>query len=216
MIAAKIVESMGDAAFAARPQGGIIAWNKAAERLLGFRDCDVLGRPCYQVLAGRDVFGNQFCGETCALVKMALKRKAIEHFEVLYRHRSGRVVPIGISIVVIPNGAPSEVDLIHVLSSRRVEPGKDRRGTGKNPRFDSLDLPWHEPSASRESGDVRLTRRETEVLRLMGEGFSTRAIAGQLDISVATVRNHIQSILTKLEVHSRLEAISVARRCGLL
>jgi PAS domain S-box-containing protein len=216
MIAAEIVESMGDAAFAARPQGGIVAWNKAAERLLGYRDCDVLGRPCCQVLAGRDMFGNQFCGENCALVQMALHRKAIEHFEVLYRHRSGKVVPIGVSILVVPNGAPSKLDLIHLLSSRGVELAKDGRVTGQNPRFDTAGVPGNEYLASQSSSQVCLTRREIEVLRLMGGGFGTRAIAAQLTISVATVRNHIQSILEGLEVHSRLEAVSVARRRGLL
>ena len=216
MIAAEIVESTGDAAFAARPQGGIVAWNKAAERLLGYRDCDVLGRPCDQVLAGRDVFGNQLCSERCALVQMALDRKAIEHFEVLYRHRSGRVVPIGVSIVVVPNGAPANVDLIHLLSPTRVEPTKGRRGTGRDPRFDTAGFPGNKRLSSQKSSRGCLTRREMEVVRLMGDGFGTRAIAAHLNISVATVRNHIQSILKGLEAHGRLEAVSVARRRGLL
>ena len=88
MIAAEIVEGMGDAAFAARPQEGIIAWNEDAQRLLGYRSSDVLGRPCHQVLAGRDVFGNEFCCESCALVRMAQSREAIARFDV--RYRSGR------------------------------------------------------------------------------------------------------------------------------
>jgi len=216
MIAAEIVAGMGDAAFAARPQEGIIAWNEAAERLLGYQSSDVLGRPCHQVLAGRDVFGNEYCSESCALVRMAQRRESIARFEIRYRHQSGRVVLVGVSIVVIPNGSPSKVDLIHVLDCRRLEGAKDRRGSGRDSQFRDHDQRGHESSPSRDVSTVQLTRREIEVLRLMGEGFGTRAVAGQLGISVATARNHIQNILTRLEVHSRLEAVSVARRCGLI
>jgi len=51
-----------------------------------------------------------------------------------------------------------------------------------------------------------LTEREYEVLRLLTEGHSNSVIAERLWISVSTVRTHVQSILTKLQVHSRIEA----------
>jgi two-component system nitrate/nitrite response regulator NarL len=46
----------------------------------------------------------------------------------------------------------------------------------------------------------------------MTEGLNTAAIAGRLAVSPATVRNHVQSILGKLGVHSRLEAVAFAAR----
>ena len=54
--------------------------------------------------------------------------------------------------------------------------------------------------------------REDEVLRLLAEGLDGFAISEKLFISPATVRNHVQHILTKLEVHSRLEAVTLALR----
>jgi DNA-binding NarL/FixJ family response regulator len=54
------------------------------------------------------------------------------------------------------------------------------------------------------------------VLNLTRDGASTRVIAAGLRVSGATVRNHTQSILRKLGVHSRLEAVAVATRRGLL
>jgi DNA-binding NarL/FixJ family response regulator len=60
-----------------------------------------------------------------------------------------------------------------------------------------------------------LTKREREVLRLLAEGVSTREIARRLHIAAHTVRSHIQSVFAKLEVHSRLEAVAIARRTGL-
>jgi DNA-binding NarL/FixJ family response regulator len=61
-----------------------------------------------------------------------------------------------------------------------------------------------------------LTERELEVLRLLGRGASTDEIVDALNISVHTVRNHIRNILTKLNARSRLEAVTVATRIGVL
>jgi|SRR5262245_24026035 len=56
-----------------------------------------------------------------------------------------------------------------------------------------------------------LTPRQGEVLRLLEHGRSTEQIAGDLHLSVETVRNHIRHLLRALGVHSRLEAIALAR-----
>jgi DNA-binding NarL/FixJ family response regulator len=58
----------------------------------------------------------------------------------------------------------------------------------------------------------RLTSREWEVVDLMGEGASTRSIADRLVLSQATVYSHVKSVLRKLGVHSRLDAVSAAAR----
>jgi len=62
----------------------------------------------------------------------------------------------------------------------------------------------------------RLTPREKEVLRLMAEGFPSRAIAAELGISYTTVRTHIRGLGSKLAVHSKLEAVVKARELGLI
>jgi DNA-binding NarL/FixJ family response regulator len=61
-----------------------------------------------------------------------------------------------------------------------------------------------------------LTEREREVLALVAEGLSNAAIAERLTVSVHTVRNHIASLSGKLGAHSKLEALSIAVRRGLL
>lgn len=57
-----------------------------------------------------------------------------------------------------------------------------------------------------------LSPREREVLELLVEGHSTAKIAATLSIAVATVRNHVQSVIIKLRAHSRLEAVAIAIR----
>jgi DNA-binding NarL/FixJ family response regulator len=61
-----------------------------------------------------------------------------------------------------------------------------------------------------------LTQREHQVLTLLVEGRSTALIAQHLVISFATARNHIQSIITKLGGHSKLEAVAIALREGIV
>jgi two-component system nitrate/nitrite response regulator NarL len=71
--------------------------------------------------------------------------------------------------------------------------------------------------ATREASDLGrfLTNREREVLEHMVRGESGRHLARQMNISYSTARTHIQNILAKLGVHSRLEALAFAIEHGL-
>lgn len=62
----------------------------------------------------------------------------------------------------------------------------------------------------------QLTPRERDVLGLLVQGANGQAVGAALGISRNTVRTHVQSILTKLQVHSRLEAATFAVRHGLV
>ena len=61
-----------------------------------------------------------------------------------------------------------------------------------------------------------LSEREREILRLIAAGLSTDEIAEELVIVVGTVRNHIKHIYSKLDAHSRLQAVESARTLNLL
>ena len=64
--------------------------------------------------------------------------------------------------------------------------------------------------------EVRLTAREREVLSNPALGWETRYIAEGLGVSWYTARNHIENLRTKLGASSRLEAVMVATRLGIL
>ena len=63
---------------------------------------------------------------------------------------------------------------------------------------------------------MTLTQREREVLRYVAYGLTNRQIAQQLVVSVATIQNHVHSILEKLEVSNRTMAVVVAQHRDIL
>ena len=67
-----------------------------------------------------------------------------------------------------------------------------------------------------EAPDAPLTPREIEVLRLLAEGLANKNIAWKLNISEHTVKFHIASIFTKLNVSSRAEAVAIGIRQGVI
>ena len=67
-----------------------------------------------------------------------------------------------------------------------------------------------------ETPDAPLTPREIEVLRLLAEGLANKNIAWKLKISEHTVKFHIASIFTKLNVSSRAEAVAIGIRQGVI
>lgn len=69
-------------------------------------------------------------------------------------------------------------------------------------------------SAESPPRDAELTARESDVLRLLGEGYANKAIASELGISERTTRTHVSRILAKLELTSRTQAALWIARSG--
>jgi DNA-binding NarL/FixJ family response regulator len=65
-------------------------------------------------------------------------------------------------------------------------------------------------------GNIPLSRREEEVLRLVAEGLTNKEIARQLTVSENTVKTHVTSLFNRLGVDSRARAVAVAASEGLL
>ena len=136
--------------------------------------------------------------------------------ELDVRAESGETIPASFSIVVLPGPRSPQYTMIHFLE--RVD--RQREASALIRR---ILTEQHAPQVSSSTGgdapsapSPTLTPRELQILRLLAEGASTRDIADSLYISVATARNHVQNILRKLDVHSKLEAVSRALRTHLL
>lgn len=79
-----------------------------------------------------------------------------------------------------------------------------------------LDTPFPVPPTAPSSEKPALTPRQFEVLDLLSQGLTNKAIGRRLELSENTIRIHVQAILVALEVDNRSEAAFAARRRGLI
>jgi DNA-binding NarL/FixJ family response regulator len=79
---------------------------------------------------------------------------------------------------------------------------------------------WVLPSVERQFTDrtlrKELSARELEILKLLARGLTNREIAGVFNLSASTVKNHVNNLLTKLEVADRTEAVSFCLARGIV
>lgn len=80
----------------------------------------------------------------------------------------------------------------------------------------TLNLLRQNPQQSPTNDDTNLTEREVEVLEQLSTGLPYTAIAEKLFISPSTVRRHIENIYKKLQVHSKVEAVTLARHKNII
>jgi PAS domain S-box-containing protein len=197
------LQAAGDGALAATPDGRILLWNRAAERLLGYTSEEAVGRSCWDLLSGRAVTGERVFTRECPVRNAAARGQAVESFDMRSRTKNGQPIWLNVSTLSLRRVADGESVTIHLF--RPVAPKPERpEATVTAPA-----------PLTPESGDS-LTRREREVLKLLAAGANTRVLAERLGISPATVRNHVQNLFGKLGVHSRLEAVAYANAHRLL
>jgi len=198
----------GDGVCAVGQDGKVVFWNRAAEKMLGYTAREVLGRPCCDIFAGRDDKGNRLCYQGCHVMTLVKIGEAVRAFDMYTRTKAGQPVWLNISILGMPTTRGSHSLTVHLF----------RDVTAPHEVLRLVQDRLTAPAASSDTTDVSgtLTRRELEVLRLMGTGANTKAAAERLHVSPATIRNHAQNIFGKLGVHSRLEAVAYANKHRLL
>ena len=189
--------STGEPAYAVDREGIIRAWNSAAESAFGHSQERALGCRCWELLAGRDLFGNRYCCRGCPLRETAFRHQSVNSNEMLFQTAARGLQRFRITRLLISPGT-DDCLLVHLCRPDEA-PSRDR---------------YRRPGAPR--AHVALTAREVELLELLAEGQSTDELASDLCISSATVRNHVQHILRKLHVHNRIAAINRARELGLI
>lgn len=212
-----MAESTSDAAFAVDGEGLVVAWNRAAETLFALTAPEAMGRPCGDIVQGADECG-AVCSQDCTVRQAVQRRHPISNFDLLINTAGGRQW-CNVSVLVAENGALTNPYAVHIVRPidlrKRLEIlMRDFVVSNTNvPAEDAVALISSTRAAARAA---ELTDRELEILRLLGKGSTTSAVADQLHISRTTVNNHVQHILRKLDSHTRLEAIRRAEHAGLI
>jgi DNA-binding CsgD family transcriptional regulator len=170
----------------------VVGWNAAAEELTGIPARDAIGRGCWEVVDAVDPAGAAVCRRGCLHGRLARAGCAVGGREALVPAPGGRR-RVFLSTVTLRAGG--RLVILHLLQPASA-PQESRNGA--------------EPSGP------QLTARQREVLALLCEGVTAKAVARRLGIRETTVRNHIHAILAQLGCHSQLEAIARARRDALI
>lgn len=192
----------GDPAFAVSRGGEIVLWNSAVEKLLGYPASTAMGKHCWELLSGQDTNGNQYCYQQCALREMAFQHKPVSECQLSLKTASEGRKQYAISCLVVFD-VPGDDMLLHTCRLLDTTLNQDNN-TKTVTRL----------STNHNRG--ALTSRELEVLAHLANGKNTNEIASMMYISKRTVGNHIQHILYKLHVNSRLEAVVMGKRLDLI
>ncbi len=208
-----LIESTGDGAFAVDHNQRIVFWNRACEKILGYSTSDVIGKPCYDVIGGTADDGCLICRRNCHYFRERGAEPTPAR-DLAARHLDGSKVWLNISTIAVPSTWAELSVFVHLV--RDATPRKHLEESVRGLVEEFLHLTAQDNGESHRENEVRLTDRESEVIRVLASGSTTREIAETLSISEATVRNHIHNIISKLGVRSRLEAVTLALRDGLL
>jgi PAS domain S-box-containing protein len=182
-----LVDSLAIPASLHDVEGRFVHVNEAAER--------ASGRSIAEMLGGHftDSLPPEARKSVAAQFRRAVERGEPTDFETVFVDASGQLRGVRAQHLPLRSGGAIVGVLILAFDARRPQSGP----IGLEPQ-------------------PRLTPRQREVLSLIAAGLSTAEIATQLTISPETVRNHLRSLFSELHVHTRLEAIAVAQRLGLL
>ena len=198
----------------------ILFWNSGAQRILGHRSKDVLGRRCYEVLSGLAPGGftpgcQGGCPSICDL-RIGLATTPIK-LQMLCASGQRKLVALTpMAVAGVLEDGPLLVHLFHDSTDEKesaVVPG----AVQETPRENGGPTLTVGPEVEASLENVRvLTQRELEVLRLISLGWRTPRIADELGISYHTVRNHIRHCRRKLGAATKLDAVLTAIRRGIL
>jgi PAS domain S-box-containing protein len=211
-----IVANAARAAVATDGQNKIIHWNDAAIELFGFTADEAVGRNFQRVIQARDVHGNRLSADHGAFHEMIKIGEAPQSFEIAIITATGKMIRVAVSVVVVLGPQPTEYALVYLMTPmhrrRRADEAIDRLLAQTNlPGISAPGAPVATGAEQRGTAKTpHLTRRQLEVLLLLAEGKRSGEIAEELNISVHTVRTHIQGILRTLGAANRLEAVSRA------
>lgn len=187
---------------------GVVCYaNPSAEKLFASSVAELRGRFCYQLLQGVDQSNFAFCCAHCTVREMIRGGICPASCDLKVQTPQGARW-MHATFLLVPNETGPPRHLIHFLHD--IQNRKELEEAMRMFLKHVSSLTGHEVEtllSFAPSPHPQLTAREQLLLDYLMRGQSTRVMAREIGVSVATVRNQIQGMLRKLSVHSRIEAI---------
>ena len=204
------LENTTDGVFAVRESGEICFWNRAAQKLFGYSEEEVLGKTCSGILHGVGALGTQVCRERCVELQCTLPPKPMPmpNFDLNVTTRGGERKWMNISTVAYLNRRTHKTLIVHL--ARDITEQKKREEVFRKMIAAAHEISSLEDTMNGAAPVTPLSSQELEILRMFAAGNDAPRIAKALGISPQTLRNHLHHINKKLRTHNRLEAVTHA------
>jgi PAS domain S-box-containing protein len=202
------LEEASDGVFVVRESGEICYWNRAAQKLFGYSEEEVLGKTCSELLHGVGALGTQVCHDRCIEMQCTLRPKAMPNFDLNATTRDGNRKWVNISTISYLNRRTQKSLVVHL--TRDISAQKNREEMFRKMVAISHEVANLEATANGAAPITPLSSQELEILRMFAAGTEAPKIAEVLGISPQTLRNHLHHINKKLRTHNRLEAVTHA------
>lgn len=197
------IQHLGVATWVSAPDGNVVYMNERAEKLLETESRLAVGKPCHQIVSGRDAEGRSWCDVHCPINSKIVAGEEIEPYTLRVGGDENSEQWLQMLVIPFEGARPGEKYLAHcafnVNRTHLIESYLDR-------------VAARTPINAEREFDLeksRLSKRELEVLELLAVDENLYGIAEKLNVSYYTVRNHVQHILGKMGVHSTLEAVAL-------
>ncbi len=205
----------GDGVFAVNHEQRIIFWNQGAEAILGHTPAEVMGKRCFLLIQGVDESGQLSCIQDCPILCGARQGKLSPAQNLQVRAKDGFLRWLSVTHTFVGPFDNHPAAVVHIFRDATPEIEAKRLLASMARQLSGYGTT--QVREERESMlEPELTKREQQVLVLLAQGEGTSSVAKTLTISNTTARNHIQNILAKLGVHTRLEAVACALRHSLV
>jgi PAS domain S-box-containing protein len=209
-----ILEGTADGAFAVDEQGLVCSWNRAAEKLFGYKKSEVLDKPCTGLFQGRGNLGTQICSDACSVIECAVEHREISNYDMEVETRYGKKLWVNVSILAFHDERTHRHLVVHLtrdVTVRKKAEQLSEKLINVAREISALpDRPEGMPPTS------PLTEQERRVLELLAKGKSPSQVARELSIAPRTLRNHLHHANQKLHTRNRLEAVMQAARRRLI
>ena len=205
----------GDGVFAVNHEQRIIFWNQGAEAILGHTPVEVMGKRCFLLIQGVDESGQVSCIQDCPILCGARQGKLSPAQNLQVRAKDGLLRWLSVTHTFVGPFDNHPAAIVHIFRDATPEIEAKRLLESMAKQLSGYGAPQGR-EVGRYSPPTELTERENQVLGLLAQGEGTSSVAKTLTISNTTARNHIQNILAKLGVHTRLEAVAYALRHSLV
>lgn len=198
----------------------ILYWNGSAQRILGHKVEQVIGRRCYEIVAGT-VSGSltPACENGCPSLRCVRDGMIPGSVEVSMLCASGERRLVSLTPMVVAGVLADAPILVHLFDdvTLTADAGRDIESVNDALCKAGAEIVSNRPEEPSVSAfDPKLTARELEVLRLVSLGWDTQRVADELNISYHTARNHIRHFRQKLNASTKMDAVLTAIRLGIL